>query len=76
MIDIWQTTYYQVLSGHDPVFEWVRGSVLAPVVEALDDEQRVRFAATVKAAYAEAYPLQPDGTTVLAFTRMFIIAVK
>ncbi|HUO46802.1 MAG TPA: methyltransferase domain-containing protein [Acidimicrobiia bacterium] len=75
-VDIWQTTYQQVLAGNDPVFEWMRGSVLAPVLNALSDEHQDRFAAMVKASYADVYPQQSDGTTILPFTRMFIIAVK
>ena len=39
-IDMWATTYHQVLRGNDPVLEWVTGTVLRPVLETLDDTRR------------------------------------
>jgi trans-aconitate 2-methyltransferase len=56
------------------VFEWVKGSILAPVLATLDDRQA--FEAMLKAEYARAYPSLPDGTTIFPFTRMFIVATR
>ena len=30
-VDVWRTTYFQVLSGQDSVISWVEGSILGPV---------------------------------------------
>lgn len=68
----WSTTYHQTLTGEHPVLEWVRGSVLAPVIAALDDPEP--FLAECARRYRSAYPPQPDGTTVLPFRRLFIVA--
>lgn len=73
-MDIWSTTYQQVLDGADPVLRWVEGSVLAPVLDALDDEQRPVFRRLCAEAYRRAYPPEADGTTVLPFTRIFMVA--
>lgn len=73
-VDLWTTTYHHVLGGSDPVLEWVRGSVLAPVVEALAASDRERFLGECAARYRAAYPPEPDGSTVLAFRRLFIVA--
>lgn len=70
--DIWSTTYHHELSGENPVLQWVRGSVLAPVTAALDDPGP--FLAECASRYRTAYPPQPDGTTMLAFRRLFIVA--
>lgn len=70
--DIWSTTYNQKLSGEDPVLEWVRGSVLAPVIRALEDPRP--FLTECATRYRSAYPPQPDGSTVLPFRRLFIVA--
>jgi trans-aconitate 2-methyltransferase len=73
-IDIWQTTYLHVLHGPDAVAEWAAGSSLRPFLDRLDDGQRAAF----RAAYAEAlrplYPPRPDGSTLLPFQRLFLIA--
>lgn len=73
-IDMWRTTYYQRLTGHDPVWEWVGGSLLRPVFAALDEPERERFSELCRRRYAEAYPADPDGSTTLPFHRLFMVA--
>jgi trans-aconitate 2-methyltransferase len=72
--DIWTTTYHQTLQGPDPVWTWVSGSVLRPVLENLDEEDRLLFAEACKTAYRETYPADPEGRTLLSFSRLFVVA--
>lgn len=72
--DLWSTTYHQVLSGTDPVLQWVSGSVLRPVLDALDGPDRQRFQQVCAAGYRTAYPPQSDGSVILPFRRLFIVA--
>lgn len=72
-LDMWRTTYYQTLTGPDPVWTWVTGSVLRPVLAALDEEDRHRFEGECKRRYAEAYPAS-GGRTTLPFSRLFLLA--
>lgn len=72
--DIWTTTYQHVLTGTDPVLSWVSGSVLRPVLDRLEPGPRERFLAECADGYTAAYPVEPDGTTVLPFRRLFIVA--
>jgi trans-aconitate 2-methyltransferase len=72
-VDAWQTTYEQVLSGEDPVLEWVRGTGLRPVLTALDPDDAARFSAQYAALLRTAYPPQPYGT-VFGFARTFVVA--
>ena len=74
-VDAWQTTYEQVLTGEDPVLEWVRGTGLRPVLAALSDEDGARFSAEYAAQLREAYPARPYGT-VFGFARTFVVAHK
>ena len=73
-LDIWETTYLHPLTGDDAVVEWAAGSSLRPFLEPLDAPRQVEF----RRAYAEAlrphYPRRADGTTLLPFRRLFIIA--
>jgi trans-aconitate 2-methyltransferase len=73
-LDIWRTTYYQRLTGEDPVWQWVTGTVLVPVIEALGPDDRYRFTREVQARYRQAYPAGPDGITTLPFSRLFLVA--
>jgi trans-aconitate 2-methyltransferase len=74
-LDIWETTYLHPLAGEDAVVEWAAGSSLRPFLEPLEPAQRAAF----RSAYAEAlrphYPRRADGTTLLPFRRLFMIAV-
>ena len=38
-VDAWETTYYFVLQGEDPVLEWVKGTSLQPILNRLDDAE-------------------------------------
>lgn len=73
-LDLWETTYLHPLTGEDAVVEWAAGSSLRPFLAPLEPEQRVAF----RQAYAEAlrphYPRRADGTTLLPFRRLFLIA--
>lgn len=73
-VDLWRTTYFQRLSGDDPVWNWVTGSVLRPVLAALDDADRRRFSDLCRERYLEAYPPDGDDFTTLPFSRLFIVA--
>jgi trans-aconitate 2-methyltransferase len=73
-VDMWRTTYFQELTGDDPVWNWVTGSFLKPVLEALPPADRERFAAACRDRYLASYPREPDGITVLPFPRLFMVA--
>jgi trans-aconitate 2-methyltransferase len=72
-LDMWTTTYHQVLDGSDPVLAWVKGSVLRPVLAELAPDDAAAFEERCRLAYAEAYPPEPDATTILPFRRFFVV---
>ena len=71
--DVWETTYTHVLTGPDPVLRWVRSTVLRPVLAVLEPDEREDLTAAYAAALREAYPLRPDGSTLLPFRRVFAV---
>src|SRR5215207_11512485 len=71
-VEAWETTYFHVLSGPDPVFDWISGTGARPVLESLADDQRAEFVGEYKALLRQAYPAQPYGT-VLPFRRIFVV---
>ena len=75
-VDLWQTTYFQELRGPDPVFEWTSGSLLRPVLTALEGDDLRRFTDAVRQGYRDAYPPDHTGTVLLPFTRLFVVAVR
>ncbi|MDR7082861.1 trans-aconitate 2-methyltransferase [Arthrobacter ginsengisoli] len=73
--DAWETTYFQLLPGGNPVLEWVRGAGLRPVLAALSAADARDFEAEYAARLAKAYPAGPHGT-VFPFRRIFAVARK
>lgn len=73
-VDVWETTYLHVLRGADAVFEWVSATGARPTLQALPTPLREQFADEFRAALRAAYPLQPDGTVILPFRRIFAVA--
>jgi trans-aconitate 2-methyltransferase len=74
VVDAWETTYLQRLSGDDPVLRWIRGTALRPIRAALDDPEWERFQAELAPRLRAAYPRRADGTTWFPFRRVFVLA--
>jgi trans-aconitate 2-methyltransferase len=73
--DIWSTTYLHALTGGDAVVDWMLGTALRPVLQALtDDAERGEFLARYRAGVAAAMPRRPDGVTLFPFPRLFMLA--
>ncbi|MFQ6024043.1 MAG: methyltransferase domain-containing protein [Acidiferrobacterales bacterium] len=73
-VDIWATTYLHVLSGDDPVLEWVGGSASRPFLGVLTLEERRAFETQFAAKLRKAYLKRSDGKTLFPFRRLFIMA--
>ena len=75
-VDLWRTTYFHVLESTDAIVEWFKGSGLRPFLQALDEPGRADFLARYRAGIAAAYPSQADGTALLPFPRLFLVATR
>jgi trans-aconitate 2-methyltransferase len=73
-LDIWETTYLQVMEGDDPVFDWVSATGLRPFVQALDEAEREAFMQAYRLRLHHAYPKRADGKTLFPFQRLFVVA--
>lgn len=74
-VDAWETTYFHVLTGPDPVTEWYKGSGLRPVLSRLTEADAAEFLGAYGARARTAYPAANYGT-VLPFRRVFVVAHK
>jgi trans-aconitate 2-methyltransferase len=76
-VDVWRTTYHHPLAGgHAAVVEWFKGSALRPYLQKLDQAAQQAFLDTYLHAISQAYPLLADGTVLLPFPRLFIVATR
>ena len=75
-LDVWETTYIQVLEGDNAAAEWVKGSAVKPLLDALDDDEAKAYFKRYSALMQEAYPKRADGRTIFPFRRVFIVAKR
>jgi trans-aconitate 2-methyltransferase len=73
-LDLWRTTYMHALKGEDAVTEWASGSSLRAFLDRLPDEQKAGFRHAYSNAVRPHYPRRADGTTLLPFRRIFMVA--
>jgi trans-aconitate 2-methyltransferase len=72
-VNAWKTTYYHILSGDDPVLEWLKGTGLRPLLARLNEQQTEDFLQELGGRLRAAYP-KKNGTTLLPFPRLFFVA--
>lgn len=77
-VDVWETEYLHVLSGPDPVLQWIMGTTVRPLLDALAHVPDLRDAllAALGERLATAYPARSDGRTLYPFRRLFLIATR
>jgi len=76
-VDVWRTTFYHPLSGGAAaIVEWFKGSGLRPFLEPLDAASRAAYLERYTAALARAYPTLSDGSVLLPFPRLFMVAIR
>jgi trans-aconitate 2-methyltransferase len=76
-VDLWRTTYYHPLAGGAAaIVEWFKGSGLRPYLEPLNEVERGAYLARYTAAISNAYASLADGSVLLPFPRMFMVAIR
>jgi len=73
-LDIWETEYLQILDGDNPVADYTKGTWLTRFLDPLDEPWRGALEALYRNKIRAAYPPEPDGKTLFAFRRLFMIA--
>lgn len=75
-VDVWHTTYFHALQNHQAIVEWFKGSALRPYLAPLSSAEQQEFLADYYQAITRAYPALADGTVLLPFPRMFLVAIR
>lgn len=75
-VDTWRTTYYHVMPDAQAIVTWLKATGLRPFLGALGPDEQTRFLEQYHQALQQAYPARADGSVLLAFPRLFIVAVK
>lgn len=76
-VDIWRTTYFHHLTaGLDGIVEWFKGSGLRPFLEPLEPAEQAEYLTAYREELANAYPVMADGSVLLPFPRLFVMATR
>lgn len=75
-VDVWHTYYQHPLGRHQEIVEWVKGTGLRPFIDPLGPEQKEGFLAAYLEKLKELYPLCDDGSVLLRYPRLFLVAVR
>ncbi|GAB7127857.1 trans-aconitate 2-methyltransferase [Silvimonas sp. JCM 19000] len=76
-VDIWRTTYYHALPGGPAaIVDWFKSTGLRPFLAPLTPDEQAVYLARYLAAITQAYPALADGSVLLPFPRLFIVAQR
>lgn len=76
-VDIWRTTYLHPMpAGLDGIVEWFKGTGLRPYLTRLDAAGQAAFLDAYRTEIARSYPVMEDGSVLLPFPRLFLIATR
>ncbi len=74
--DIWTTEYQHVVSSHDDILTFHRGSGMRPYLAVLSDDEQKTFEQLVLEGYRAAFAVAADGNVLFPFQRLFFIAQR
>ena len=76
-VDLWRTTYYhQLRGGAAAVVEWFKGSGLRPFLQPLDATEKSAYLERYTEAISRVFPAHADGSVLLPFPRLFMVAIR
>lgn len=75
-VDLWHTLYQHPLAGVPAIVAWLQSTGLRPYLDPLSEAEKPAFLADYARRLEADYRPRVDGTVLLRFPRLFIVAVK
>lgn len=75
-VEIWHTIYSHALAGAAAIAEWFRGSALQPFLAGMEPDRAEKFVSAYINEITPCYPTRVDGSVLLRFPRLFIVATR
>lgn len=76
-LDIWRTTYFHALpAGAAAIVEMFKSTALRPYLAKLEVQEQEAFLQAYTSAITTAYPAEADGSVLLPFPRLFVLATR
>jgi trans-aconitate 2-methyltransferase len=74
-VNAWETTYLHVLTGENPVLDWLKGTALRPLLQRLQPALVDGFLRLLGSRLKTAYPSH-GSVTFFPFPRLFLVATR
>lgn len=74
-LQLWETEYFQEMTGYEAIFDWLKGTGLRPVLSLMDAEDQKQFANIFVHALAKEYPMQANKAVLLPYRRIFMVGI-
>jgi len=71
-LQLWETTYFQEMSHHEDIFNWINGTGLRPVLSMMDADNQSEFMNAYIKAISTQYPIQENNKILLPYQRIFM----
>lgn len=75
-VEVWRTIYHHPLGSAAAIVDWLRATGLRPFLDPLDAAAQAEFLSRYEARIEAAYPSRSDGTRLLGFERIFLVATR
>lgn len=75
-VDVWRTIYHHPLKGLDGIIDWFSSTGLRPYLSRLNAPETEAFLGVYREILARHYVVLEDGTTLLPFPRLFVVATR
>lgn len=75
-VDIWRTTYFHTLSSTQAIIDWLSTTGLRRFMNHLTAEQQTAYLERYHQLLKQHYKEQHDGSVIMPFPRLFIVARK
>lgn len=76
-VEIWRTTYLHALpAGASAIVEMFKSTALRPYLAKLEEDEQQAFLQAYHSAITAAYPAEEDGSVLLPFPRLFVLATR
>jgi trans-aconitate 2-methyltransferase len=61
-VNAWESIYFHVLTGENPVLNWLKGTALRPLLKALGQQEATEFLGVLGSRLKAAYPARGNTT--------------
>ncbi len=72
-LQLWETEYFQEMQSYQEIFNWVKGTVLRPILSVMNIDNQTEFEKEYLEEIIKKYPSQTNKNILFPFKRIFMV---